>query len=72
MFAYQRVDAGRPGAQAASWAIVASAARTRSSCSAGLTLASTAAMRPASSTTNVVRSLPKYVRPYIDFSTQTP
>lgn len=49
-----------------------SAPSTSSSCSAGLTLRRTSAIRPSGPITNVVRSAPMYVRPYIDFSTQTP
>jgi hypothetical protein len=49
-----------------------SASSTSSSCSAGLTLRSTRATLPSGAITKVVRSLPKYVLPYIDFSTQTP
>ena len=49
-----------------------SASSTSSSCSAGLTFRSTWATLPYVSMTNVVRSLPKYVLPYIDFSAHTP
>jgi len=48
------------------------ASRTSVSCSAGLTLRSTCATTPSGPITKVVRSLPKYVLPYIDFSAQTP
>ncbi len=46
---------------------VSSVFNTRSSCSAGLTLRRTSATTPLGSTTNVVRSAPQYMRPYIDF-----
>ncbi len=49
-----------------------SAPSTRSSCSFGLTWRKTSVMTPSASITNVDRSMPMYVRPYIDFSTQTP
>ena len=38
----------------------------------GFTLRSTSVTTPSASMTNVVRSLPMKVLPYIDFSTQTP
>jgi SAM-dependent methyltransferase len=62
--------AARPGVLRGYSAL--SALSTRSSCWAGLTFRRTSVTRPSSSTTNVVRSLPQYVLPYIDFSTHTP
>jgi hypothetical protein len=58
--------------QTPSGLVPASAASTSPSCSAGLTLRNTCATFPSAPTMNVVRSLPKYFFPYIDFSTQTP
>src|SRR5690349_2307652 len=50
----------------------ASARSTRSSCSTGFTFRNTWSILPSGPITNVERSKPQYVRPYIDFSTQTP
>jgi uncharacterized membrane protein YfcA len=49
-----------------------SAASTRSSCFLGWTLGKTFTTLPSGSMMKVVRCTPMYLRPYIDFSTQTP
>lgn len=55
--------AGAPGARASS---------TSAAWPLGFTFSKTRAMRPAGSMRKVVRRMPWYFRPYIDFSPQTP
>ena len=49
-----------------------STAKTASACPVTFTFSNTWVMTPSASITNVVRAIPKYFLPYIDFSTQTP
>ena len=58
--------------QAAAPDISASALSTSSSCVLGDTFGMTCRTTPSASMMNVARSAPQYVRPYIDFSAQTP
>src|SRR5882724_7573909 len=52
--------------------ILLKASRTRPMCSSGFTFRKIEKIRPALSTTNVLRSVPMYFLPYMLFSIQTP
>ena len=61
-----------PGRWLRPLAYARSAPSTSASCSAGLTLRKMSLITPSGPITNVERSMPMYLRPYIDFSTHTP
>lgn len=79
--AWQAVEMGGKGAGGSHGAQLAQVFPEASSCAAAstsaawpltFTLRHSRAMRPSASMRNVERSMPIYVRPYMDFSTQTP